>query len=94
MQPNLTYGAPASGASVTANYSATSGQTTSILGANAVRLVSTTDCFVDIGLDPVATNSDMFLPAGVPEYFSLPPGGKVSAIQVSAAGTIYATPIV
>lgn len=58
----------------------------------AVRLFSTTDCFVKIGSSGLsATTSDMPLPASKPEYFRVTPGQYVAAIQLTASGTLYVT---
>ena len=95
MNPNYTYGAPMTGASVKVAYTGTAG-TTAALGTNAsvVRVVATTDCFIEIGTAPTAVaDTGLYLPALVPEYFACPPSAKVSAIQVAAGGTIYVTPI-
>jgi len=94
MTPNMTYGQPQPAASVKVEYTGTAG-TTSAVSANAtvVRVVSTTDCFIEIGTNPTAVvDTGLYLAALVPEYFSCPPSAKVSAIQVSSGGTIYVTP--
>ena len=94
MSPNDTMGSPIPGASVTVAYTGTAG-TTAELNANTqwVRVVSTTDCFIEIGISPTAVaNTGLYLIAYTPEYFACPRRGKVSAIQVSAGGSIYVTP--
>ena len=90
----MTYGQPMPGASVKVAYTGTAG-TTAAVSANAVavRVVSTTDCFIEIGTSPTAVaDTGLYLVAGLPEYFSCPPSAKVSAIQVASGGTIYVTP--
>lgn len=81
------------------NFGLSSVATNNALSKNTiiVRLVATTACFVKISTGtPTATASDMFLPAGVPEYFGV--NGyqtvKVAALQSSAAGTLYVTEMV
>jgi hypothetical protein len=95
MTPNMTYGSPMPAASVKVAYTGTAG-TTSAVSANAVavRIVATTDCFIEISTAGTAAVADtgLYLPALVPEYFSCPPSAKVSAIQVSSGGTVYVTP--
>lgn len=94
MAPNMTFGTPMPAASKTVSYTGTAG-TTAAVSANAtvVRVIATTDCFIEIGENPTAVaNSGMYLPALTPEYFSCPPSAKVSAIQVSSGGSIYVTP--
>ncbi len=94
MTPNMTYGQPMPGASVKVAYTGTAG-TTAALPSNTevVRVIATTDCFIEIGTSPTAVaDTGMYIAALVPEYFSCPPSGKVSAIQVTTGGAIYVTP--
>jgi hypothetical protein len=94
MDAKQTYGRPLSGKSVTVAYTGTAG-TTSALPADTgtVRIVSTTDCFIEIGLNPTAVaNTGLYLVANTPEYFEAQPNSKVSAIQASSGGSIYVTP--
>lgn len=81
------------------NFGLSSVATNNALSKNTiiVRLVATTACFVKISTGtPTATSSDLFLPAGVPEYFGV--NGyqtvKVAALQSSASGTLYVTEMV
>lgn len=56
-----------------------------------IRLVSTTDCHINIGNNPTAAatdNNGYLLPAGVVEYFHVTPGQKVAVIRNSADGTL------
>jgi hypothetical protein len=94
MDGKNTLGAPIPGAGLTVAYTGTAGTTAALsVRATVVRVVATTDCFIEIGAAPTAVaNTSLFLPAGVPEYFACTAGDKVSAIQVSAAGSIYVTP--
>ncbi len=95
MNPNMTIGTPMPASSVTVSYTGTAGTTTALPStANACRVVATSDCFIEIttaGTAAVA-NTGLFLPALSPEYFSCPASAKVSAIQLSSAGSIYVTP--
>ena len=95
MDQSQTYGRPYPGKSVTVSYTGTAGTTTALPDTtSAVRIIATTACFIEIGLDPTAVaNTGMYLPAGVPEYFQAQPNAKVSAIQVASGGSIYVTPI-
>jgi hypothetical protein len=36
----------------------------------------------------------MYVTAGIPEYFTITPGQKVSAIQVSSGGSLYVTEMI
>ena len=95
MNLDSTMGTPMPAASLTVAYTGTAG-TTAAVSANAsvVRVIATTDCFIEIttaGTAAVA-NTGLYLPALTPEYFFCPPSAKVSAIQVSSGGTLYVTP--
>lgn len=95
MTPNQTMGTPMPALSLTVSYTGTAGTTAAVsANANVVRVVATTDCFIEItaaGTAAVA-NTGLYLPAFIPEYFACPPSAKVSAIQSTAAGSIYVTP--
>lgn len=94
MTPNMTYGSPMPAESLKVAYTDTAG-TTAALPSNTevVRVIATTDCFIEIGTSPTAVaDTGLYLAALVPEYFSCPPSGKVSAIRVTTSGTIYVTP--
>jgi hypothetical protein len=71
---------------------AASVQSTNISG-QLVRLVSTSDCHLAFGAEPVASadGTCIFLPASVPEYFVLNSGDRVAVIQDIAAGVLYIT---
>jgi hypothetical protein len=74
--------------------SASSAATSAGIGAQsyAIRLFSTTDCFVKLGpAGTTATTSDMLFPANHVEYFRATPGQYVAAIQLTANGTLYVT---
>ena len=62
-------------------------------GVQKVRVLCTTDAYVKIGSSPTATTSDAYVVGLSPEYFTCSQGEKVSAIQVSAGGTLYVTEI-
>mgnify|MGYP000884903896 CR=1 FL=1 len=89
-----THGLPIANGSVTVSYTGTAGTTAAVNGnATSIRVMSTTDCFIEIGTAPTAVvNTGMYLPAFTPEYFTCPVNAKVSAIRVSADGSIYVTP--
>jgi hypothetical protein len=76
-------------------YTGTAGTITNALpdDVTAVQLVATTDCFFRIGSSPTAVaDVDCYLPALTPMYFPARAGEKVSAVQVSAGGTLYVMP--
>jgi hypothetical protein len=60
-------------------------------GVNKVRVVVTSAAYIKIGQSPTATNSDVYMPADSPEYFTIRPGEKVAAVQVSAGGNLHVT---
>lgn len=63
-------------------------------GTLKVRVVTTTDAFVTMdGSTPSAT-SGAYVVGLSPEYFTVTSGQRVSAVQVSAGGTLYVTEIV
>lgn len=63
-------------------------------GVSKVRVAVTTAAYIKVDKTPTATTSDVYMPADSPEYFTVSPGMKVSAIQVSAGGTLHVTEIV
>lgn len=91
--PYATYGRPGVNHSVA--YTGTAAKTTSPISDNIflVRVVLTTAGFIKVGPSAglAATTSDMYLPAGVPEYFAVRAGEHISAIQSASNGTMYIT---
>lgn len=77
----------------TASYTGTSAAITNAVGdgVNVVRLVATSACHIKVAVTPVATTSDMLLPANTVQYLAIAPGQKVAAIQNSAGGTLHVT---
>lgn len=95
---NINYG---SGQSVA--YTGTAGTITSGLprGTPAVVVWTTTAAYVKVGVSPTATTADLAIPANIPIKLPVPvldaTGGaglvKVSAVQISAGGTLYVSPL-
>ena len=77
-------------------YTGTAGVITNAIGANinVVRIVTTTDAFIAFGSAPTATTADVYIPQNTIEYFTINPGEKVSAVQLSSGGTLYVTEMV
>lgn len=80
------------------SYTGTAGSTgTWNPGPQGVVVWSDQACYVEIGVGAVATTSSTPIPALTPIPFFVEPGTnapwRVSAIQVSAGGTIYCKPI-
>ena len=74
-------------------YSTVAGTIATAVGSQtyAVRVALVTLAgFVKIGDSPTATTSDVYMPAGLPEYFTITPGQKVSAIS-TGSGTLHVT---
>jgi hypothetical protein len=73
-------------------YTGTAGTITNALGGQTykVRVVVTTDSFITTD-GSTATSAGTYLPGLAAEYFTVSPGQKVSAIQVTTAGTLYVT---
>lgn len=78
------------GAAQQVAYTATPGQSAA-LNTRVVRVVSTTSCHLKVGTNPAAAVTDTYLPANVIEYIKINVGEKISAIQVSAGGTLHIT---
>lgn len=96
MSPYMTAISPRAAKGQTTTYTGTAGGVTlpTVTGPDmggAVWVVVTTDAFVRTG--GTATSSDMYLPAFVPVVLAANPGDVVSAIQVSAAGSIFVMPL-
>jgi len=74
-------------------YTGTAGTIDNAVGTQIykVRVVTTSAAYIKIGDSPTATTADVYMPADSPEYFTITPGQKVSAIQVSAGGTLHVT---
>jgi hypothetical protein len=87
----------ASFAADTETYTGTAGTTaTWPVGPNAVLVWCTTDAYVKVGVGVTATVASMPIPANTPILFKVPPEGdpwRVSAIQISAGGSVYAKPV-
>ena len=83
----------------TVSYTGTAGNTSTWNpGPEGVMVWSTTPCYVAVGVGVTATTSSTPIPAYTPVPFYAPQTGsgarwQVSALQVSAAGTVYAKPI-
>jgi hypothetical protein len=60
-------------------------------GVYKVRVYVTSAAYIKIGKSVTATSADVPMAADAPEYFSVFPGEVVSAIQVSASGTLHVT---
>jgi hypothetical protein len=78
----------------TVSYSGTAGSTSTwAAGPQGVVVWSTTPCYVVVGEGVTATTASTPIPAFTPIPFVVPSGGgapwRVSAIQVTAGGSIY-----
>lgn len=85
-------------------YTGTAGSTaTWPEGPQGVLVWCTSDAYIRVGVGATATTADTPIPANTPVPFTVPPVGsgsnstgapwRVSAIQISAGGTLYAKPI-
>lgn len=82
----------------TVAYTGTAGSTgTWNAGVEGVVVWSTTAAYIAVGEGVTATTSSTPIPANVPVPFAVPTGTgapwRVSAIQLSAGGDVYAKPI-
>lgn len=78
-------------------YTGTAGNTAVMKASPFVLVWCSTDAYVVVGDAVVAVATDTPIPAGTPVVFAVPPnsgaGFRVSAIQISAGGTVYAKPV-
>lgn len=74
-------------------YTGTAGTITNGIGAGVTkaRVLVTTDAFVTTDGSTPSSTAGAYVPAFTPESFTVSPGQKVKAVQVSAAGTLYVT---
>ena len=82
----------------TATYTGTAGNTTGWnTGPEGVVVWSDQPCYVEVGVGAVATTASTPIPPFTPIPFKVPAittgVWRVSAIQMSAGGTVYAKPI-
>lgn len=82
----------------TVAYTGTAGSTgTWSAGPQGVLIWCTSDAYVTIGEGATATTASIPLPANTPVPFTVPltvsGAWRVSAIQISAGGTLYAKPM-
>lgn len=85
---------PSSDTARSVAYTGTAGTTSTLRPAKAVMVWCTSDAYVRVGEGVTATSADLPLPAYQVVILSVPPGSGapfvVSAIQISAGGTVYA----
>ena len=85
-------------AAQTTTYTGTAGTVTGWTApAKAVDVTVTSNAHVRVGVGVTATTSDQYIPSGQIVRFKLPDDDgrvwTVSAIQVSAGGSVYAKPV-
>lgn len=83
------------GAHQSVAYTGTAGTIANVITdqVTKIRVVVTSAAYVKVDKAPTATNTDVYMSADSPEYFTVSAGMKVSAIQVLAAGTLHVTEI-
>jgi hypothetical protein len=79
------------------SYTGTAGVTSAYNpGASTVMVWCTTDAYIKVGEGVTATTADTPVPSYTPMWFPVPAGSgapfRVSAIQISAGGTVYTKP--
>lgn len=81
------------GATQSVAYTGTAGTISNAVGAQTyqVRVWCTSQAYIAFGASPTATTSDIPIPANTPEYFTITPGQKVSAVRDSTSGTLFVT---
>ena len=76
------------------DYLVSSVQSGAVMGGTVLRVVPTTDCYVEVGSNPTATASGSSLfPAMVAEYIMVKDEDKLAAIRKTADGTLNITVI-
>jgi hypothetical protein len=86
------------GGSANVAYTGTAGNTANFqAGPQMVLVYCSTACFVKVGEAVTATTADFPLPANVVTVLRVPPGTgaswRVSAIQASSGGSVFAQPV-
>jgi hypothetical protein len=82
------------GTTQTIAYTDTSAAITNAFGAQTyqIRVVADSACHIKIGDGAqTATTSDPFLPANWPEYMTVTPGQRISAVRAASDGLVTAT---
>lgn len=79
-----------------ASHTLTTSGTSQLISGFAVtttllRLQCTEDCFIQRGLNPVASSSTMFLKGGTVEFIGILDNDKLAVIQSTTSGTFYCT---
>lgn len=91
----MSYKQPSSRPGITQNvaYTGTAGTISDGIsdGVFQVRVNCSTAAYIAFGAAPTATTNDIYIAAGTPEYFTVSPGQKVSAVQASSGGTLSVT---
>lgn len=84
-----------SSVTTSAAYTGTAGSVANInTGVFKVRVITTTTAFIAIDNAAAASSvTGCYMAAESPEYFTISPGQRVSAVQASANGTLYVTEI-
>lgn len=85
-------GMPEAGKTQKVAYTATAGSSTAFTTDRVVRVVTSSDAHIRFGGTAVV-DVDLYMPAYTPEYFNVPKGYVVSAVQVSAGGNMFVTPM-
>jgi len=78
-------------------YTGTAGVTPTFGPTRALLVWTTSDAYVKVGASVTATTNDLPMPAYTPMMLSAAIGStaaiRVSAVQISAGGTVYAKPV-
>lgn len=76
-------------------YTGTAGQTSAVSTTTTkVRIYTTTDALFLIGSNPTATATNSTpTTAGIPEFWDIDPGQKISFLQQTVGGTAYVTEV-
>lgn len=80
------------GTVIEVDYLVSSVASSGTMGGTVVRIISTTDCYVEVGTSPTATSAgSTLLPANSAEYIKCKDTDKIAAIRKSVDGTLNIT---
>lgn len=63
--------------------SGTSAASDPMVGSRYVRVLATEPCHIKTGAAPTATTGDLYLAAGIPEYFAVKAGQSLAVIEAA-----------
>ena len=71
----------------------TSTASSAIIGADAILLIATQDCYIVFAASPTATSAGFYIPKNVPIAIACDPTLKIAVIRDTADGNLFVTPL-